>query len=212
LSGIIILFFSVLISGTFTVSNKMSSSPDDKKPAVTGSLGRGRGRVGRYRSPSPRVVAGFVRPSDSPHDGSGSGSDETVAGLSIARPGSNSPPQTAAELELTAGLGKIALAENPNLTAEEADAAAKEPRGAKRGNRPDDDYAVVTRPKHLTSKYGLKGNVVNLLTNYFKLKKGPMWKLYGYHVFFEPQEDREFIKKYILKSKKDVIGAYIFDG
>ena len=59
---------------------------------------------------------------------------------------------------------------------------------------------------------GCTGKPLQVTGNYFKLCSVPDWRLYQYHVKFEPEEDRPFIRKQLLKEHKSKIGGYLFDG
>ncbi|XP_043599743.1 piwi-like protein Siwi isoform X2 [Bombus pyrosoma] len=84
-------------------------------------------------------------------------------------------------------------------------------RGAMRGRRvyPSE---LVTRPEHLVTKRGESGTEIVMQTNYFKLVTTTDWCLYHYRVDFYPDEDRNPIRKGLLKSHKDALGPYVFDG
>lgn len=49
-------------------------------------------------------------------------------------------------------------------------------------------------------------------TNYFKLVTTTDWNLYQYRVEFFPDEERTPIRKGLVKSHKDTLGPYVFDG
>jgi aubergine-like protein len=51
-----------------------------------------------------------------------------------------------------------------------------------------------------------------MITNYFRLTRGPQWKLHEYHVFCEPTVDKVPVKKAMLRKNQESLGAYIFDG
>jgi len=70
---------------------------------------------------------------------------------------------------------------------------------------------VVTRPKDFV-KQGKKGQVLDVITNYFYMNKKPNFKLNQYRVDFSPREDLTYIKKQLLASHSTTIGAHIFDG
>lgn len=53
---------------------------------------------------------------------------------------------------------------------------------------------------------------MTLQANFFKLLSPPTWGLYQYDVKFEPNEERTVIRKGMVRSKVDVLKAYIFDG
>ncbi|KAL0122352.1 hypothetical protein PUN28_007227 [Cardiocondyla obscurior] len=71
---------------------------------------------------------------------------------------------------------------------------------------------LVTRPHDLETKRGTSGRPITLTTNHFKLPTVPDWCLYKYRVDFEPEEERTFVRKGMVRFKKEEIGAYIFDG
>jgi len=70
---------------------------------------------------------------------------------------------------------------------------------------------VVTRPTDFV-KQGKKGQVLDVITNYFYMNKKPNFKLNQYRVDFSPREDLTYIKKQLLASHSTTIGAHIFDG
>lgn len=49
-------------------------------------------------------------------------------------------------------------------------------------------------------------------TNYFKLVTTTDWDLYQYKVEFFPNDERTAIRKGLVKSHKDTLGPYVFDG
>lgn len=59
---------------------------------------------------------------------------------------------------------------------------------------------------------GKTGQAIDLQTNYFKLLSAPDWGLYQYRIDFSPEEERNIVKKGLLRVHKDKIGAYVFDG
>ncbi|XP_060827964.1 piwi-like protein Siwi [Bombus pascuorum] len=71
---------------------------------------------------------------------------------------------------------------------------------------------LVTRPEHLITKKGTTGTEILMQTNYFKLVTTTDWCLYQYRVDFYPEEDRTPVRKGLLKSHKDALGPYVFDG
>ncbi|XP_014210002.1 piwi-like protein Siwi isoform X2 [Copidosoma floridanum] len=90
-------------------------------------------------------------------------------------------------------------------------AGSEAARGSFRGRRmlPMD---IVTRPRHLVTKQGAHGQPVLLKANYFKLLSTPDWCLQKYRVDIEPEEDRNVIRKGLLRAHRQTLGAYIFDG
>ncbi|OXU31859.1 hypothetical protein TSAR_014087, partial [Trichomalopsis sarcophagae] len=71
---------------------------------------------------------------------------------------------------------------------------------------------VITRPDTLVSKQGTHGDPILLTANYFKLLSTTDWCLHKYRVDFSPEEDRKVVCKGLLRSHKNILGAYIFDG
>lgn len=51
-----------------------------------------------------------------------------------------------------------------------------------------------------------------LRSNHFKFDTKSKWHLYKYRVDFEPDEERTFVRKGMLRMHKDSIGPHIFDG
>ncbi|KAJ8686462.1 hypothetical protein QAD02_022256 [Eretmocerus hayati] len=84
-------------------------------------------------------------------------------------------------------------------------------RGSMRGRRvlPVD---IITRPRDLQTKQGSHGRPIELRANYFKLLSTTDWCLNKYRVDIEPEEDRNVIRKGLLRSHRETLGAYIFDG
>jgi len=58
----------------------------------------------------------------------------------------------------------------------------------------------------------MSGHPVMLQSNHFKLPTVPDWCLYKYRVDFEPEEERTYIRKGMLRLHKEKVGPYIFDG
>ncbi|XP_021919553.1 piwi-like protein Siwi isoform X2 [Zootermopsis nevadensis] len=71
---------------------------------------------------------------------------------------------------------------------------------------------VWTKPKGMVDKKGTTGQVVSLHANYFKLPTVTNWQLYQYRVDFQPEEDRNAIKKKMVRDNKEKLGGYLFDG
>lgn len=51
-----------------------------------------------------------------------------------------------------------------------------------------------------------------LRSNHFKFFTNSKWHLYQYRVDFEPDEERTFVRKGMLRMHRNAIGPYIFDG
>jgi aubergine-like protein len=59
---------------------------------------------------------------------------------------------------------------------------------------------------------GTSGQVITLHANYFRLPTVTNWKLYQYRVDFHPEQDRNAIKKKMVRDNKEKLGGYLFDG
>jgi len=156
-------------------------------------MGRGRGQRGRSSSPG-RLV------------GTIPGSPESIR---------HSPPLTSqrgtspTEPEDAVARLKLESSPIPIVSAHEAGAN----RGARRGSRSDrGGDNIVTRPNDLATKQGNKGTAIRLLSNYFPMMTGPMWKLYRYHVYFEPLVDDKNTRYKLLKLNADKLGSYMYNG
>jgi aubergine-like protein len=64
----------------------------------------------------------------------------------------------------------------------------------------------------INSFLGTTGQVVSLHANYFRLPTVTNWKLYQYRVDFQPEEDRNAVKKKMVRDSKEKLGGYLFDG
>ncbi|KAG8223661.1 hypothetical protein J437_LFUL001768 [Ladona fulva] len=85
-------------------------------------------------------------------------------------------------------------------------------RGAMRGGRMLPQNVLRTRPLDKASKKGSSGRAFQITANYFKILSRTDWCLYQYRVDFSPEEDRNFIRKSLLRDHKNMLGGYIFDG
>ncbi|XP_050489341.1 piwi-like protein Siwi isoform X1 [Bombus huntii] len=101
--------------------------------------------------------------------------------------------------------------EAPPGTSGEGTGGSQLGRGATRGRRVLTSE-LVTRPEHLVSKKGISGTEILMQTNYFKLVTTTDWDLYQYKVEFFPNDERTAIRKGLVKSHKDTLGPYVFDG
>lgn len=59
---------------------------------------------------------------------------------------------------------------------------------------------------------GNSGQITKIQTNHFRLETKPNWIIHKYHVDFNPQEDRTFIRKILLRDHRTRLGGHIFDG
>ncbi|KAH8412600.1 hypothetical protein KR009_003550 [Drosophila setifemur] len=79
-----------------------------------------------------------------------------------------------------------------------------------RGDRFD---IVSTRPADVVSKRGTDGVPIWLLTNFFRLKTKPEWRIVHYHVVFEPSVENLRVRMGILSNHAAFFGSgYLFDG
>lgn len=90
-------------------------------------------------------------------------------------------------------------------------------RGAMRGGRQIDipDRAPKTRPDHLKTKKGQvvgKAAKMRFMANYFQINTVPDWVLHQYRVDISPEEDHTSTRRYLLRTHKDKLGGYLFDG
>uniref|UniRef100_A0A0K2UXM2 Piwi-like protein 1 n=1 Tax=Lepeophtheirus salmonis TaxID=72036 RepID=A0A0K2UXM2_LEPSM len=69
-----------------------------------------------------------------------------------------------------------------------------------------------TRPDDCSSKVGTSGNVVTIVTNHFIMKCKSGWNLLQYHVSFNIEEDRTYMKKKYVKQVANKLPPYICDG
>lgn len=77
---------------------------------------------------------------------------------------------------------------------------------------PVENKIFVTKPATIQSKAGTSGNTLKLSANYFQLTKKPTWELYQYRVDFKPEIHLAPFRKYLVKTQKDLLGGYLFDG
>lgn len=112
----------------------------------------------------------------------------------------------------SAGVPPTGRASHIQLTAEEQRGATLATRGATRGRRTLHDL-VVTRPDFVAdNKKGSSGRAVSLTANYFRLQTMPSWKIYQYHVDFEPQIDITGARKALFRTHRERFQGFIFDG
>ncbi|KAL7288194.1 piwi-like protein Siwi [Trichogramma pretiosum] len=78
--------------------------------------------------------------------------------------------------------------------------------------RPAPEHEILTKPVNCASKQGTLGTKILCKSNYFKLTNKTDWCLYMYRVDFSPCDDRTRTKKALIRTHKDKLGAYIFDG
>lgn len=55
--------------------------------------------------------------------------------------------------------------------------------------------------------------MLKLRANFFPVTTSHQnWSLHNYRVDFEPDEERTFVKKTLIRAHQERLGAYIFDG
>lgn len=81
-----------------------------------------------------------------------------------------------------------------------------------RGRRRQIYEIVETRPENVTCKQGKSGHEISLRCNYFKLQTTPTWRIYQYHVDFEPNIESRRVRCGLLSEFRDILCGYIFDG
>lgn len=86
------------------------------------------------------------------------------------------------------------------------------PQEGVRGRRRQIYEIVQTRPENITCKQGKTGHPINLRCNYFKLLTTPTWRIYQYHVDFDPNIESRRVRCGLLSEFRDILGGYIFDG
>ncbi|XP_030384844.1 protein piwi [Scaptodrosophila lebanonensis] len=88
------------------------------------------------------------------------------------------------------------------------------PTGSGRPSRYDLRYEIInTRPSDVVTKQGTDGMQIRLQTNFFRLITTPKWRIYHYHVEFEPDIEMVRVRRGILSDHSNVLGsAFIFDG
>lgn len=71
---------------------------------------------------------------------------------------------------------------------------------------------VHTRPEDVQTKCGTQGQPIALQTNYFRLLTTPTWRIFQYHVSFEPEVELRRIRQGILSNHRSLLGGYLYDG
>ena len=77
--------------------------------------------------------------------------------------------------------------------------------------RRQNNAIITTRPDGWI-KNGKRGKQLDVITNYFYMNKRSNFTLVQYRVDFSPKEDHTYLKKQLMASHVDKIGAHIFDG
>lgn len=72
---------------------------------------------------------------------------------------------------------------------------------------------VHTRPEDVVSKVGRDGEPIRLITNFFRVKTTPKWRIAHYHVDFSPDIEMTRVRCGILSNHAAILGTgYLFDG
>ncbi|XP_034941705.1 piwi-like protein Siwi isoform X2 [Chelonus insularis] len=179
---------------------------EGQQPPGGRARGRGRSTSRPDRSQPPQQQQAWVRPGVPPQQSESSYGPPTSRGVvrtpmphqssqGDRAPGQQQQPSTSTSV----GGGDAAATRSMG-------------RGAMRGNKmivPE----IFTRPEHTrNSKKGTIGQPINLEANFFKILNAPDWCLFQYRVDFAPEEDRNAVRKGLLRLHKDRLGTYIFDG
>ncbi|CAG7820385.1 unnamed protein product [Allacma fusca] len=116
--------------------------------------------------------------------------------------------------------GYLELSESSRSGGQETRKRGRSPsvgiRGVRRGghfeNSRFEGPITVTRSPNLSVKKGSNGTPIDLITNYFPLRKTSSFDLTKYRVNFLPEIDNSKIKKRLLRSHGQILDPYIFDG
>ncbi|CAG4918650.1 unnamed protein product [Colias eurytheme] len=192
--------------------------------------GRARGRAGRGgdggapppRRPGEQMQAGPAPPRPQPPSAWGPPTVAPPVRAGVPKPSDTagrashrSTPSTHAhpgDIDIQQEMQKLDLGKPEHGG---GDAGMVVGRGARRGGGrvlPEQMTVLRTRPAQITSKKGSTGTPLDLIANYFTVETTPQWCLYQYHVEFNPEEDRTFVRKSLLKIHMVKFGGYLFDG
>lgn len=86
--------------------------------------------------------------------------------------------------------------------------------GQSERRRNGERYDIVhTRPADVVSKQGKDGTPIQLLSNYYRVKTKPQWRIEHYHVDFKPEVEVLRVRCGILSEHAAILGkGYLFDG
>lgn len=62
------------------------------------------------------------------------------------------------------------------------------------------------------SKVGTTGQKITCEANYFRLTKKPEWNIHLYRVDFSPDVPDERFRRYLVRTQREMLGGYLFDG
>ncbi|KAH8403084.1 hypothetical protein KR222_004302, partial [Zaprionus bogoriensis] len=80
--------------------------------------------------------------------------------------------------------------------------------------RNEERYDIVhTRPEDVVTKQGKDGEPIKLLSNFYRVRTKPQWRIEHYHVDFKPEVEALRVRCGILSNHARVLGTgYLFDG
>ncbi|KAL7738918.1 hypothetical protein ACLKA6_016921 [Drosophila palustris] len=86
--------------------------------------------------------------------------------------------------------------------------------GKRNDRRRIDRFEIVhTRPEDVVTKSGKDGQPIRLITNFFRVKTTPKWRIAHYHVDFSPDIEMVRVRCGILSNHAAILGTgYLFDG
>lgn len=77
---------------------------------------------------------------------------------------------------------------------------------------PSADKLILNTKPQAATKQGNHRNRVSLQTNYYRLPLMPQHDFVQYRVDFKPELESTVLKKGLIKSQKEKLGGYLFDG
>ncbi|GAB0096383.1 PIWI [Sergentomyia squamirostris] len=182
----------------------------DKTPMMAG---RSRGR-GRLQQQEQQAAAAPGPGGNGRRDiarGAGGGVVAPIAGgysdIARIRPGVPVQPSGGRAMVQGAGTTSVSGDAGAAVVARSSDQS----RGARRGNRQIHDI-IVTRPPNVNSKKGQTGEMITVVTNYFKISKKPEWNIYKYRVDFSPDIELLAARKGVMRRQIPKLGSFQFDG
>ncbi|KAL7742990.1 hypothetical protein ACLKA6_011357 [Drosophila palustris] len=86
--------------------------------------------------------------------------------------------------------------------------------GKRNDRRRIDRFEIVhRRPEDVVTKSGKDGQPIRLITNFFRVKTTPKWRIAHYHVDFSPDIEMVQVRCGILSNHAAILGTgYLFDG
>ncbi|GAB0096382.1 PIWI [Sergentomyia squamirostris] len=156
----------------------------------------------RDRDPARRAGSSRMDPSTSGYSGDSSRTHPGGYGQSSGGRPPPPPPPTAGpstSRNVSGDAGAVAKRGDPQA------------RGSRRGNRAIQDI-IVTRPPNVNTKKGQTGQMITVVTNYFKLLKKPEWNIYKYRVDIAPEIELLQARKAVMRRQIPNLGSFQFDG